>query len=126
MELPIDVRTAGRDALLALIAAQQQMIADQQATIDQLLASLTPPMTPIQQAEMMLGRLEQDLAALRVEIDEVRRSREVAAITDTAAFQRVLSQARQVRLRRCPQCGALLPATNMFCSQCGAALPEEP
>ncbi len=42
-------------------------------------------------------RLRQQIEELRIEVDEVRRNREVAAITETSYFQDLQAQARELR-----------------------------
>ena len=46
------------------------------------------------------ARLRQQVEALRIEIDEMKRSKHVAEITDTDYFRQLRSQARQIREER--------------------------
>jgi hypothetical protein len=49
------------------------------------------------EVEAREARLRQEVQQLRIEIDEVRQSRKVAEITESAYFQRLRSQASDLR-----------------------------
>jgi hypothetical protein len=45
-------------------------------------------------------KLRQEIAALRIEIDETRRAKQVAEITDTQYFKRLQDKARSMREKK--------------------------
>jgi DNA repair ATPase RecN len=48
-------------------------------------------------------RLKQEVADLRIEIDEIKKARQVAEITETEYFQDLLKKASQLRAGRSSQ-----------------------
>jgi HAMP domain-containing protein len=99
----LGVPLKARDQLIGVIemvgAQAGQLNADHLRVLESVAVQAAVALQNAQQVQVREAKLRQEIQELRIEIDETKKARQVAAITETEYFQQLQSRVTQLRKR---------------------------
>jgi GAF domain-containing protein len=99
----LGVPLKSKDQIIGVIemvsARAEQLTADHLRILESVAVQAAVALQNAQQVQVREAKLRQEIQELRIEIDEAKKAKQVAAITETEYFQQLQSRVNQLRNR---------------------------